>query len=97
MCGIAGIVSLGEDSIPPLSVKKMCDRIAHRGPDDAGYTFFQPGAPAIPAKTVTGAVLSTLSSAYAMSIFLFSEGATATTNRRSINTSLLSDTGALAS
>lgn len=43
MCGIAGIVSLGENSIPPLSVKKMCDRIAHRGPDDAGYTFFQPG------------------------------------------------------
>lgn len=45
MCGIAGIVSLGEKPVEPRSVKRMCDSLAHRGPDDAGYAFFQPGDP----------------------------------------------------
>ena len=37
MCGIAGIVSF--DGKPALGreVQDMCDAIAHRGPDDAGY------------------------------------------------------------
>jgi asparagine synthase (glutamine-hydrolysing) len=27
--------------VEPEAVKRMCDRIAHRGPDDAGYVFFR--------------------------------------------------------
>ena len=43
MCGIAGIVSLTERPVDPVWIKRMCDTIAHRGPDDAGYAFFDPG------------------------------------------------------
>lgn len=43
MCGIAGIVKLRGQPIDPLSIKRMCDMIAHRGPDDAGYLLFDPG------------------------------------------------------
>ncbi len=43
MCGIAGIVSLTERPVDPTAIKRMCDTIAHRGPDDAGYAFFDPG------------------------------------------------------
>ena len=43
MCGIAGIVSLDGQSIAPHAVKSMCDVMAHRGPDDAGYTLFRSG------------------------------------------------------
>jgi len=39
MCGIAGIVSLGSRPIEPGRIKPMCDALAHRGPDDAGYAF----------------------------------------------------------
>src|SRR4051812_21055147 len=39
MCGIAGIVALGDAPVPAEVVKKMCDALAHRGPDDAGYLF----------------------------------------------------------
>ena len=42
MCGIAGIVSKTGIRVEPASLKKMCDTIAHRGPDDAGYVFFRP-------------------------------------------------------
>lgn len=28
----------------PASIKAMCDIMAHRGPDDAGYVFFKPGS-----------------------------------------------------
>jgi asparagine synthase (glutamine-hydrolysing) len=41
MCGIAGIISLDERSVEPQAVKAMCDKIPHRGPDDAGYAFFR--------------------------------------------------------
>lgn len=41
MCGIAGIVNLGGKAVEPRSIKRMCDAIAHRGPDDAGYVFFR--------------------------------------------------------
>lgn len=37
MCGIAGALSLGETALKPAYFKAMCDSIAHRGPDDAGY------------------------------------------------------------
>jgi asparagine synthase (glutamine-hydrolysing) len=45
VCGIVGIVSLGERPIDPASVKRMADTLAHRGPDDAGTAFFELGAP----------------------------------------------------
>ena len=35
MCGIAGII--GKDKNNKKYIKKMCDRIAHRGPDDETY------------------------------------------------------------
>ena len=35
MCGIAGII--GKDKNNKKLIKQMCDRIAHRGPDDANY------------------------------------------------------------
>jgi asparagine synthase (glutamine-hydrolysing) len=43
MCGIAGVVSLDGRPIDPDWIKRMCDAIAHRGPDDAGYAFFRLG------------------------------------------------------
>jgi asparagine synthase (glutamine-hydrolysing) len=47
MCGIAGIVSIGARPVPVGALAPMCDAIAHRGPDDAGYAFFRLGkAPA---------------------------------------------------
>lgn len=42
MCGIAGIVSLDGAPADPRALKRMCDVLAHRGPDDAGYAFFHP-------------------------------------------------------
>ena len=39
MCGIAGIISLGQGPIDPERVKRMCDIMAHRGQDDAGFAF----------------------------------------------------------
>jgi asparagine synthase (glutamine-hydrolysing) len=41
MCGIAGIVSLNRRTVEPRAIKRMCDILAHRGPDDAGYVFFR--------------------------------------------------------
>jgi len=43
MCGIAGILRRGERPIDPWRIQDMCDAIAHRGPDDAGYAFFSQG------------------------------------------------------
>ncbi len=43
MCGIAGLVSTHRRPIDPEAVKRMCDALAHRGPDDAGYAYFRPG------------------------------------------------------
>ena len=40
MCGISGIVSLGNKPVPVGRIKPACDSISHRGPDDAGYAFF---------------------------------------------------------
>jgi asparagine synthase (glutamine-hydrolysing) len=40
MCGIVGILSLNKKPIEPYAIKKMCDVVAYRGPDDAGYVLF---------------------------------------------------------
>jgi asparagine synthase (glutamine-hydrolysing) len=37
MCGIAGIFALGDKPVDHEEVKRMCDIIVHRGPDDAGF------------------------------------------------------------
>ena len=37
MCGISGVVCLGEQALDSAYLKEMGDVIAHRGPDDAGY------------------------------------------------------------
>lgn len=43
MCGIAGIISIKDRPIDIDYIKNMCDVIAHRGPDDAGYFIAQSG------------------------------------------------------
>ncbi|NNL65125.1 MAG: asparagine synthase (glutamine-hydrolyzing), partial [Myxococcales bacterium] len=43
MCGVAGILKLGERRIDPDWIEAMCRVQAHRGPDDAGYAFFRHG------------------------------------------------------
>ena len=35
MCGIAGLIAA--DRVQPRLIERMCDAIAHRGPDDHGY------------------------------------------------------------
>ena len=42
MCGVAGL--LGDVADAALSIRKMCDIIRHRGPDDVGYAGFRRGA-----------------------------------------------------
>jgi len=37
MCGIAGIFDKEGSPVDPLDVRRMCDRIFHRGPDQDGY------------------------------------------------------------
>ena len=37
MCGIAGILGLGNRLIDCKLAKSMCDALQHRGPDDEGY------------------------------------------------------------
>ena len=44
MCGIAGVLSLNKSYINLSYTKFMLDKIAHRGPDDAGYLYFQTGS-----------------------------------------------------
>ena len=36
MCGIAGIVDLGGGPVLPGELRRMCDVMRHRGPDDEG-------------------------------------------------------------
>jgi asparagine synthase (glutamine-hydrolysing) len=43
MCGIVGAVSLERPFIEIKCAKAMTDKIAHRGPDDAGHLFFHTG------------------------------------------------------
>lgn len=44
MCGIAGVISFSGKGINVEKLKGMCDAIAHRGPDGAGYLVAQTGA-----------------------------------------------------
>jgi asparagine synthase (glutamine-hydrolysing) len=44
MCGIVGALSLNRPSVDVSYAKPMADKIAHRGPDDAGYLFVHTGA-----------------------------------------------------
>src|SRR4051812_22853686 len=37
MCGIAGVVDLKRRPVERSIVKRMCDRLAHRGPDAEGF------------------------------------------------------------
>ncbi|WP_054865157.1 class II glutamine amidotransferase domain-containing protein [Methanosarcina barkeri] len=39
MCGIAGILDLKNEQVSTNRIKKMCDVMHHRGPDDTGYYF----------------------------------------------------------
>ncbi|MCO4783734.1 MAG: asparagine synthase (glutamine-hydrolyzing) [Candidatus Cloacimonetes bacterium] len=41
MCGIVGVLALRNSLARFENLKKMVDKISHRGPDDAGYLFFQ--------------------------------------------------------
>lgn len=43
MCGIVGVLSRGNSPLLIDHLKSMCDVIAHRGPDDAGYFVAQTG------------------------------------------------------
>jgi asparagine synthase (glutamine-hydrolysing) len=43
MCGIVGVLSLNNKTINVNYSKSMADKIAHRGPDDAGYLYFHTG------------------------------------------------------
>ena len=36
MCGIAGVVGKRSETVDPADVHRMCQTIAHRGPDDEG-------------------------------------------------------------
>jgi len=40
MCAIAGMYHLQNEPVPAYCLKKMCDVMEHRGPDDQGYVFF---------------------------------------------------------
>ena len=44
MCGIAGIVDLQARPVEPSLVRRLCDVLAHRGPDDEGYYVKGPAA-----------------------------------------------------
>lgn len=44
MCGIVGALALEAKTINVDYAKPMADKIAHRGPDDAGYLCFHTGA-----------------------------------------------------
>jgi asparagine synthase (glutamine-hydrolysing) len=39
MCGIAGIVDFRGQTVEPAEIENLTNRIAHRGPDGAGYWF----------------------------------------------------------
>src|SRR6266513_467025 len=43
MCGICGQFNFaGDEPVEPLTIRRMTDSIAHRGPDDEGYFFSGP-------------------------------------------------------
>ena len=44
MCGIAGIVHLQARPVEPSLLRRLCDVLSHRGPDDEGYYIKGPVA-----------------------------------------------------
>jgi len=42
MCGIVGIISSNAQPLDEAVLRRMCDAITHRGPDDEGYYFNAP-------------------------------------------------------
>jgi asparagine synthase (glutamine-hydrolysing) len=49
MCGLVGIISLKKKPIDPYILKDMCDIVAYRGPDDAGYALMSLDTNELPA------------------------------------------------
>ncbi len=41
MCGICGSIDFNNKSIRPEPIKRMCDILAHRGPDDEGMVYIR--------------------------------------------------------
>lgn len=41
MCGIFAVLNLDSDRIDLLTLEVMSASVAHRGPDDRGFTFFE--------------------------------------------------------
>jgi len=41
MCGIAGIIDLGDHAVAESQIKQMTDLVAHRGPDGAGSYLYK--------------------------------------------------------
>jgi asparagine synthase (glutamine-hydrolysing) len=41
MCGIFGLLNLENNKVSRHTLGKMSNSIAHRGPDDCGYAFFE--------------------------------------------------------
>ena len=41
MCGIFAVRNLDSDCIDLLTLEAMSPSVAHRGPDDRGFTFFE--------------------------------------------------------
>lgn len=40
MCGICGAIDFVHQGVDPRSIQRMCEALAHRGPDDKGMVFF---------------------------------------------------------
>lgn len=45
MCGICGEIDFYNKNVRVDSVRKMCNVLAHRGPDDEGMVFIQDDKP----------------------------------------------------
>ena len=43
MCGICGEINFHQKSINPKTIRRMCDILAYRGPDDEGMVFTKDG------------------------------------------------------
>jgi asparagine synthase (glutamine-hydrolysing) len=43
MCGICGEINFHQKSINPKTIRRMCDILAYRGPDDEGMVFIKDG------------------------------------------------------
>ena len=39
MCGICGIINFNNEPVEEVSIRKMMQKIKHRGPDDEGSVY----------------------------------------------------------